>query len=283
MRFPLAFKHCRFRAVELNCALPRVASKPMPLASLSVVDSEVAIPELATIPPDPTARTIGGLVAELIPPGSALELGVGRALSGVAGAISARGTEISIHSGLISDWAQELVENGNAVRPMACGEGASVVAAVAMGSADFYRWLDGTPSVRLVDSFHAHDPAHLPAINGFVAVNAASEVDCFGQVGAPERAAPTRVVGGLLDFAIAGAYGGGKSIIVLESIDRAGRSRITVNATNVQLQAQLVTYVVTEHGIARMAGRTWRERTREMVAIAHPDHRDELRKTLDRQ
>jgi acyl-CoA hydrolase len=95
-------------------------------------------------------------------------------------------------------------------------------------------------------------------------------------VGVSAHAADRRAVGGLLDYATAGAYGRG-SVIALESLDRSGRSQIVPELTALQLPSQLVTHVVTEHGIARLAGKTWPQRVREMLAVAHPDHRAELR------
>lgn len=201
-----------------------------------------------------------------------LQLGIGRALAGVSDALVGKGLALSVHSGLVSDWTRRLVDEGVACRPLPCAKRAPLAAAAAMGSAGFYRWLDRRSSVRL-------DEGHLAGLGGFVAVNSASRVDMSGQVGVPGEVASQRGVGGLLDFAVAGACGG-KSIIALESLDRSGRSRIVPTLTAVVLPSPLVTHVVTEYGVAQLANRTWAQRVRQLVSIAHPQHRAELRRAI---
>ena len=275
---PVAFKRARFRAVEINDALPAVPSRPLlPLDQCDLVaSSRHEPPELSHRPPDDVARRIGAFVCELVTSGAVLELGLGSTLSGVSDGLVDAGLKISVHSGLISDGTQQLVEKGVAARALPCADGLPVVGAVAMGSEAFYRWLDDNRHLRLVDSRHAHDIAHLASLGNFVAVNAASRVDCTGQVGVPATATFTRGVGGLLDFAVAGAYGGA-SVVALRSVDRQGRSRIVPSLSAVQLPSTLVTHVVTEHGVAGLRNRTWHERHRALVGIAHPDHRAALR------
>ncbi|MQA77882.1 MAG: hypothetical protein GEV10_05280 [Streptosporangiales bacterium] len=279
---PVAFERARFRAVELNAALPRVATDTLALDRCDlVVESDQAPPPLPPLEPDATAHAIAGHIAGLVDDGAVLELGVGRALAGVADALVHAGVSLSVHTGLVSDWSQRLVEAGVAERGLSCAGGVPVVGAVAMGSEAHYRWLDGGPSVRLVGSLHAHDPAHLGALGDYTAINAVSRIDLFGQVGTSPGLADRRAVGGLLDFATAGAYGG-LSIVAVESVDTAGRSRITPSVAAAQLPGSLVTHVVTEHGVARLAHLSWRERVHAMVAIAHPDHRASLRRALER-
>lgn len=274
---PVAFARARWRAVEVNDALPRVWADPLPLADCELVVRASAEP-VELVPPTMTAaaRAIGGYVAELVETGSVLEVGVGRSLAAIATALVSARTQVSVHTGLVSDWVRDLVDGGAACRPLDCAAGAPVLGTVAMGSRDFYAWLDCRKDIRLADSLHAHDPAHLMRLGTFVAVNAATRVDLRGQVGVSAHAADRRAVGGLLDYATAGAYGRG-SVIALESLDRSGRSQIVPELTALQLPSQLVTHVVTEHGIARLAGKTWPQRVREMLAVAHPDHRAELR------
>lgn len=279
---PVAFERARLRAVELNAGLPDVPADPLPLDRCElVVECDHPPPVLTATAADATAQAIAGHVAELVDDGDVLEIGVGRTLAGVADALVEAGVGIAVHTGMVSDWARRLVDAGVAERPLGCGGGASVLGAVAMGSPELYLWLDGNDAVRLAGSLHAHDPAHLAELGGFTAVNAVSRVDCFGQVGVAAEVASVRAVGGLLDFATAGAYGG-RSVVVLDSVDRAGRSRIVPSVPATQLPSPLVTHVVTEHGVADLAHRTWAERARELIAVAHPDHRAELRRALGR-
>lgn len=277
----VACESARFRAVEINEALSLIpSSSAIPLQRCDYVIRTRSEPlALASPVSTPAAAAIGEYVATLVPDGSSVELGIGRAVAGVCDALIAAGRSITVHSGMLSDWTQALVENGIAHRVLPCTEGAPVVGTVALGSKAFYEWTDEQPAIRLVDSRHAQDPAHLAGLGSFVAINAASRVDCSGQTGAHQDVSGRMAIGGLLDFAVAGTYGG-RSVVALESVDRDGGSRIVPELSNVQLPASLVTHVVTEYGVAQLSARTWPERARELIAIAHPDHRAELRHAM---
>ncbi|MDQ3734057.1 MAG: hypothetical protein M3400_08695 [Actinomycetota bacterium] len=278
----LACDTARFRAVEINEALPLVPSAswiPLERCDYAISTSRAPLAQDKPVTTSPAATAIGEYVATLVPDGSSIELGIGRSVAGVAAALIGHRRSITVHSGLLSDWTQALVENGIADRVLPCTQGAPVVGTVALGSPAFYEWIDEQQSVRLIDSRHAQDPAHLAGLGSFVAINAASRVDCAGQMGAEHGATARMAVGGLLDFAVAGTYGG-RSIVALESVDRQGDSRIVPQLSNVQLPASLVTHVVTEYGVAQLGARTWSERKRELIAIAHPDHRAHLRRDL---
>lgn len=279
---PAAFHRARFRAAELNAALPAICAEPLlPLDSCDLtVHTDRPPPTLSAALPDERAHAIGGYVAELVADGAVLELGVGRALAGVPGALAHAGVRVAVHSGLLSDWTATLADAGVASLPLGCAGGQELVGSVAMGSAGFYRWLDGNRAVRLVESAHAHDPAHLATLGQFVAVNASSAVDVHGQAGLRQGATAQLAVGGLLDFAIAGAYGG-RSVIAVESTDAAGRSRIVPGLGAVQLPGSLVTHVVTEYGVAVLENRTWHQRAKAIIAVAHPDHRAALRRAVE--
>lgn len=287
-----AGKHARFRAVEINAGLPLVPSPSvLDLDSCEYVVRTRRDPlPLPAAPCTPVAAAIGAHIAGLVQDGSAVELGIGRALVGVADALIAEKRSIAVHSGLLSDWTRTLVESGVAERRLPCADPAAAsgvnvakevvaVGTVAMGSADFYTWLDERSSVELVESRHAHDPNHLAGLGSFVAINAGSRVDCSGQMGAEGDVAARMAVGGLLDFAVAGTYGG-LSIVAVESVDSRGRSRIVPRLSTVQLPGSLVTHVVTKYGVARLSARTWSQRMGELIAVAHPDHRAGLRRAM---
>jgi acyl-CoA hydrolase len=105
----------------------------------------------------------------------------------------------------------------------------------------------------------------------FVAINSAMAVDVRGQVGLFKNMPDAYPPGGLLDFAIAGAYGG-LSIIALTSQTSDHRSRVVADLGAVHLPGSLVSHVVTEYGVAEVRGRSESERRTALLAIAHPDH-----------
>ncbi|GAA1505907.1 acetyl-CoA hydrolase/transferase C-terminal domain-containing protein [Nocardioides humi] len=268
----------RFRALELNHAMPRVRS----VEWLRLADCDLVVPT-KTAPPaarpstvNDAQRRIGSLVADLVRPHTALELGVGRGLTGVAQALAERGPGLSltIHTGMITDDTRLLVERGVVDGPSPSDPEASVVATVALGTEAFYHWLDRNPAVTFVDSSRAHQLAHLAQLDAFLAINSAAQVDLVGNVGALSWGGSLGG-GGLPDFATAGAHSRG-SVIALESRGKHGRSRIVPQAAHVQLHGSLVTHVVTEYGVAHLRGLDSRMRAERIIAIAHPDDRPRL-------
>lgn len=273
----VAFERARFRAVE---TVPGWDREPLaPRFSVAEADYLVEGPSVPSFSPSAVpsgvAQRIGTLVAELVPVGAVIEIGVGSALTAVPQCLIEAGRPLAVHGGLVSDWVRELIESGVASVPLECAGGRSAVAAVAAGSDVFHEWLSDTDAVAFADSRHAHDPGHLMSQRPFVAINSAAAVDLGGQMGARRGAGATRASGGLLDFAIAGAYGG-LSIIALASTRRDGSSRIVPEAEAVHLPASLVSHVVTEYGVAELRGRSPSACREALLQIAHPDHRDAL-------
>ncbi|MGW4167269.1 acetyl-CoA hydrolase/transferase C-terminal domain-containing protein [Streptomyces chartreusis] len=279
---PAAAHAARFRALELNAALPRTRAADWLRESDCELVAETDEPpptmERGTV--NETQRAIGVHVARLVPSGSTVELGIGQGLRGVAAALAGResGFRISLHTGLITDDVRDLVEAGIVAGPACRTRQAPVVATVACGSADFYRWLSDNPSVHLVDSSEAHQTRHLMNIGRFMAINSASQIDLLGQVGSRTRSGAVGG-GGLPDFATAGAHSAG-SVIALESRTRHGTSRIVARLPFPQLHASSVTHIVTEYGAAELRGATAAERAERIIAVAHPADRDGLRTAL---
>ncbi|MGY4783701.1 acetyl-CoA hydrolase/transferase C-terminal domain-containing protein [Rhodococcus opacus] len=275
----LTARQARFTAVQVNPSLPCTRSVPWLVEENCDLVFEHEESVMSAQPPgiSETQRTIGRNVAELVPHGAVLELGVGQALQGVTEALIARehGFAVSIHTGLITDDIQRLVEAGVVSLRSPCADRACVIATAVRGSGEFYSWVSDNPDVLLVDSTEAHHLGHLAGLEQFVAINSAGAVDIYGNVTArdPEGALGG---GGLRDFATAGSVSGG-SIIALEARDRHGRSKIVASADHVQLHASAVTHVVTEFGTAALLGKTAAGRVEEMISIAHPDDRASLR------
>jgi len=267
----------RFRALECNSALPvTTADRWISEAECQlVVDSAEPVAEEPPPPPTEAQLEIGRQVAALIPDDAVVELGVGRALAGVAAALLRRRPgSLRVHTGLLTDNVRDLVDSGVVAGDLPCAPGACVVGTAARGSAGFLAWLDGNPRVRLAPSSHAHDVGHLAGFARYVAVNSAGRVDLLGQVGCPSGDAMFGG-GGLVDYATAGAVRAG-SVIAIEARDARGRSKIVARAGHVQLPGSAVTHVVTEYGTAVLRGATAAERAARILRIAHPDDRETL-------
>ncbi|MBI4308417.1 MAG: 4-hydroxybutyrate CoA transferase, partial [Chloroflexi bacterium] len=127
----------------------------------------------------------------------------------------------------------------------------------------------------------------IAAHDNFVALNNALAVDLMGQVSS-ESVGPRMWLGagGQVEFALGATLSkGGRSIIVLPSTTHGGVSRIVPalpEGTRVTALWHFVDYVITEHGIARLLGKSQRQRIAELIAVAHPDHRAELRQAASK-
>jgi acyl-CoA hydrolase len=273
-----AFERARFRAVEVNQALPRLSSPWRPPLSRC----ELVLP--VESPPRPGAEEAGegsaaiaSGIADMLPAGATLELGIGRAAGGLAIALRGRGG-FALHTGLITDEVRRLVELGIVDRPpVPALAPALVVGSVLRGSTDLYRWADRNKALRLEDACGTHDVRRLAGLPRFVAVNGALQVDLHGN--ANGLVAGRQLIGGLggaMDYAAAGANAAG-SIIALGASTRRGAPRIVPRVECVTIPGLYVTHLVTEHGTARLAGLSAGERARAIIGLAAPDGRDTLR------
>jgi 4-hydroxybutyrate CoA-transferase len=149
-------------------------------------------------------------------------------------------------------------------------------------------FINMNPTFELYGSDYILDPQNIAAHNNMVAINSALTVDLTGQIAA-ESIGPTMVggTGGQLAFTIGTRLSkGGRSITVLSATAKEGKvSRIVPQldpSTIVTVPRTLADIVVTEYGIARLRGKTQRQSTEELIAIAHPDFRSQLRREAQR-
>jgi len=206
----------------------------------------------------------------------ALPSAVLRALSGHA--------DLGFHTGMITDGVLSLIERGVATGAKKEIDQGLVITGAALGSAAMYGRLPEFP-VEFRPASYTHDPVVLSRLRSLVSVNAAIEVDLLGQVGAELRGgAHIGAVGGQVDFSRAASLTGARSVFALHS-ESGGQSAIVaaLHGGVVTTARSDVDAVVTEHGVAALAGCTVAERARRLVAVAAPHHREELESSLARQ
>jgi acyl-CoA hydrolase len=164
------------------------------------------------------------------------------------------------------------------------------VTTFALGTAELYRWLDGNEDVAFIDVALVNDPTTISRNAKLVSINGALSVDLYGQVVADTiDGRQISGVGGHEDF-VAGAelHQDAHSLICLRStvdVNGSGVSRIVgalPEGSVVSTPRHHTGVVVTEFGVAELAGLTVRERAHALVEIAHPDHRPALREAADR-
>lgn len=269
--------------LEVNPHMPRALSAPAIHISqvTALCENDVPLPVMPPAKIDDVSRTIGGLIVEEVPNGATLQLGIGAVPEAVGLALKDK-RDLGIHTELFTDSMVELIEQGavtNEKKPLHRGK---TVATLAFGSQRIYDFIDDNPAFQMLPVDYVNDSAVIAQHPNFISVNAALEVDFFGQVCAESMG--TRHVsgsGGQADY-VRGAVQsrGGKSFIAFPSTAKGGSvSRITPMLTPgaiVTTSKNDVDYIVTEYGAAKLRGKTLAQRTRALIGIAHPKFRDEL-------
>jgi acetyl-CoA hydrolase len=262
-----AWDRARFRALELNDALPRIASEPLRIDTADYIVHRNAAPiELRPDPISDLAIAIAAHIAEIVPDGATIELGVGRALAAVADALARGRRDLAMHTGIVGNAAMQLILAGCVCRPI---RGSAVaVGATAMGTREFYAWADENERSRS-GSRCAHRPEVLAATPAFCAINSALQVDLGGNVNSMVyRGKVVGGVGGGADFAEGGARGEA-SVIALFSTTRDGASTIVPQAEAVSIPGG-TSRTWSRNTVSPGFGARGSDRARAMVALAAP-------------
>ena len=223
---------------------------------------------------------IGNYIAEQIPDGATLQIGVGGIPNAVLRALSDH-KDLGLHTEAMTDGVLPLIKSGvinNSQKVILPGKS---VASLVLGSRALYDYLDYNPDVLIKDVAWTNDPFIIRQNPKVMSINSAIEVDLTGQICADSIG--TRIfsgVGGQHDFMYGGALSeGGKTFIAMTSLSSKGISKIKsvltegAGVVTTRPQAQ---YIVTEYGAAYLKGKTLAERARALIAIAHPSVREQL-------
>jgi len=235
--------------------------------------------------PYPEAWDMAGYVKEVLRDGDCIEIGAGRPTTwlprvGLFDDLH----DLGIHSEM-SAWGQaELMQRGvfNGKRKN-IHPGKAIFSALDGAGWDGYLWMRDNPLVEMYDCEYVHNPTLIAQNDNMVAINSVLQVDLTGQITCETQFGPRMIngPGGQLDFHL-GAYmsKGGRCISVMRSLAFGGSSTIVPQLSEgslVTIPRQFADYVVTEYGIASLGGKSHRERANELIAIAHPDFRAELK------
>lgn len=270
--------------LEVNAAMPRTFGRNQVHVSQVAGWTEVDRP-LVEVPPHEPGEIdvrIAEFVAERVEDGDTLQVGIGA----IPNAILARLRhlhDLGLHTELLADGVIDLVESG-ALTGVAKRSGRNKhVTTFALGTQRLYDWMHDNASVELWPVEHVNDPRTVAREDGFVSINATTEVDLLGQCASETvQGRYWSGSGGQSDFARGALYAErGRGFVVTRSTARGGElSRIVGRLSRGSVVTTLkntVDHVVTEFGVAELRGRSIRERAEALIAIAHPDHRDWLR------
>ncbi|MGH7349051.1 MAG: acetyl-CoA hydrolase/transferase family protein [Candidatus Rokuibacteriota bacterium] len=271
---------------QVNPRMPRTLGNAFLHRSQVDVWTPVEHP-LLDYPPTPVGeveRRIAEYVAELVPDGATVQVGVGSIPQAVMEALAGK-KDLGVHS-LLVEHMLPLVRSGvitNARKRLHPGR---MDVGEIMGTAALFDWSHENPLVNMEPSDVVHDPEVVGALGAFVSVNSALEVDLLGQVNA-ESVDGRQVtgIGGQFDFVLGAARAeGGRSIIALPATaSRGSRSRIVARlaaGARVTTPRFLADYVVTEHGVAALRGKSDAGRARELLHVADPAFRDDIDRKL---
>ena len=271
--FPSVVAAARMVIAEIHPDMPRThGATELPVEEIDLaIDAAGPLGTLARAEPDPVDDAIVENVLALVPEASWVQLGVGAVPDAILARLAGiRG--VNLHSGMLTEPLVGFLD--------AAGPEARVVTGEVEGSPELYRRVAADARASFQPTAIVHDVPYLARLPRFVSINSALEIDLHGQVnGETVDGAQVSGVGGSLDFAEGARYSeGGVSIVALRSTAR-GRSRIVPRlgeGTAVTLPRFAVDTVVTEHGVARLAGRDLEQRAEALVAIAAPEARAAL-------
>ncbi|MBN2875442.1 MAG: acetyl-CoA hydrolase/transferase family protein, partial [Spirochaetales bacterium] len=271
--------------LEVNPRLPRtLGDTHLHVSQVTMfVEHEQEVPSLPAPEPSETDLLIGQHIASLVDDGSTIQLGIGGIPNAAALALRDK-KDLGVHTEMLVDSMMALYEQGVITNRRKSLKKDKFIATFAFGSRKLYDWLDDNVAVEFQRGCWVNDPKVVAQNSRMVSINTCLAVDFTGQV-ASESIGTSQYsgTGGQSDTAqgaVAGFDGLGKSIIACYSSAKSGTVSTIVPTlalgSAVTLHRSFVDNVVTEHGVAKLRGRTIRERTRALIAVAAPEFREEL-------
>lgn len=279
-----AIDNAKYVIAQVNEQMPRTHGDG--IIHISEIDLFVECDEPLPVHlmPEPTEieNKIGDYVASLIEDRSTLQMGIGTIPNAVLSRLNNH-KDLGLHTEMFSDGVIDLILNDVINSNYKGVNQGRALATFLMGSKRLYDYVDDNPFLEMRESDYVNDVAIIRQNPRMVSINSAVEVDLTGQVCADSIGTKLYSgVGGQMDF-IRGASlsEGGKAIIALPSVTKNGISRIVPSlkpGAGVVTTRAHVHYIITEHGIANLYGKTIKERVKALTKIAHPDHREAIDK-----
>ena len=254
------------------------------------VEADTPLPELPEAKIGPAEEAIGKYCAELVNDGDTLQLGIGAIPDAVCHQLVNK-KHLGIHSEMLGDGQVVLYEAGaidNSQKGIDVGK---FVFNFVMGSKKTYDFLDKNTACLLKAVDYVNHPMIIAKNPNMVSINGGIGVDFYGQVAADTIGyRQFSAVGGQVDFIRGAAMGkNGRAIIAMPSVARKKDGSMVSKITPLLSEGQVVTtsrhdtdYVVTEYGIAKLKGKTVKDRARALINIAHPDFRDGLKDEFEK-
>jgi acyl-CoA hydrolase/RimJ/RimL family protein N-acetyltransferase len=277
---PAATSVARLVIAQVNPKMPRTfgPSRIHVDQIHAMVEAEHPLPELKPPQSRPETEAIARAIAELVPDGATLQLGIGGIPDAVLRFLKDR-NDLGIHTEMFSDGVVALARAGVVTGKRKTLHPGKIIASFLLGTQGTYDFVHENPFVELYPVDYSNDPFVIAQNDDMIAINTCLEIDLTGQVCSDSIG--TRFysgIGGQVDF-IRGAARSerGKPIIALPSTARGGTvSRIVPRldeGAGVVTTRGDVHFVVTEFGVANLHGKNIRQRAMALISIAHPKFR----------
>lgn len=251
-----------------------------------------SIPEMAGAPATEVDEAVAKLIVNEIPDGACLQLGIG-GMPNAVGSLIAKSDlkDLGVHTEMYVDAFVDIAMAGKITGAKKNIDKGRQVYGFGAGTKKLYDYLNRNPECMSAPVSYTNDIRTISALDNFMSINNAVDLDLFGQVNA-ESAGIKHIsgAGGQLDF-VMGAYlsKGGKSFICCSSTfktkDGELKSRIlpTLHPGSIVTDSRANThFLVTEYGKVNLKGlNTW-QRAEAIISIAHPQFRDELIKEAEK-
>ena len=279
-----AAESARLIVAEVNRQMPRTLGDSFIHVSRlnHIVEADYPIPEAPQGGGSEDHLKVGAYIAELIPNGATLQMGIGSIPDAVLQNLGNH-RDLGIHTELFSDGVIDMVDAGVITCARKNFHPGKIVAGFLFGSNRLYEFVHNNPIIEMHPTDYVNDPFNIAQNDNMVAINSALQVDLTGQVCA-DSIGPRFYsgVGGQLDFIRGAARSkGGVPIVAFLSTAKGGEiSRIVPmlnEGSGVVTTRNDVHYVVTEFGVASLYGKSVRQRAQELINVAHPKFRDELK------
>lgn len=267
---------------QVNKYMPRTFGDPVIHVSriTAMCRGDEPLVEVPTPTPTEAETKIGNFIANEIPDGATLQIGVGGIPNAVINALRDH-RHLGLHTEAITDGVLPLIEKGiidNSQKKILPGKS---VGSLVLGSRHLYDYMDGNRDFVIRDVAWTNDPQIIRQNPKAMAINSAIEVDLTGQICA-DSIGETVIsgVGGQHDFMYGASLSeGGKCFIALPSMTSKGQSKIVAHlapgagVVTTRFQAQ---YIATEHGIAYLRNLPLADRAKALIRIADPSVREDL-------
>ncbi len=274
--------------VQVNPNLPRTrGDTAIHISDVDmIVEAATELPYLEKSEPTRIDKAIGGYVSTLIHDGDCIQLGIGGIPDAAAMSLMDK-HDLGLHTEMLTNSIVDLINAGVLTNKKKNIHKGRCICTFALGTQELYDMVDDNPGIEFYSGSYVNDPRVIGRNDNFVSVNSGLAVDLTGQVCSESIGSQMYSgSGGQCDFAEGANYSkGGRNIICVKAA-RKNDSLSSIVAQHapggvVTLSRNTVDYIITEFGIAPMRGRSVRQRVENLIAVAHPDFRSELRQQAD--